>query len=119
MYSETERRYVFKRGDYIHYKDRIGRLDQILTHDLLRDTRRVFAIVTPTIPKGVPEGLTRLDLLQLGTEAEKEVIGLPAIDARRLYVLPVRRHQGKYELATQSAAAGSDLIHVNWRIQFL
>ena len=75
----------------------------MLIHETLHTQQKLFALVTKAENYEEMDEVLGLPLLHLSRE--KEVVGLPGIDGRKLYILPV--------------SGGSKLLHVTWTIQFL
>ena len=102
--------------DYILFRQgEIGRLDAIFIHELSLDSRRLFAYVTRVSKHSAPEDIV-LGIPMLRRTKERIMIGLPAIAARKLYIVSVE-HSKDGELRL----GGSDmLLYCNWTdIQFL
>ena len=110
---------VLLRGDYIQYRDDcIVRLHHIFTHEILLDVRRLFAVITPTIRTGKLDDWTGLPLLQL--VPRREIVGLPLIHSRRLYILPVKEEQSSLSWQREeNVKPGTKLLFVEWDLEFL
>ena len=97
----------------------IGRLDAIFVHELSVGCRRLFAYVTRVLVQsdavGSMDAVLGIPVLQC--TKERVMIGLPAIAAKKLYIVPVERRKNSNELCL----GGSDmLLYCNWTdIQFL
>lgn len=96
----------------------IARLDQIFTHETATGTR-VFLQVTSTRARADQplDPVTTLPLrtLDVGDNATK-ICGLPALSSARLYILPISLSMDGTCTLNHN---GSELLHVNWDIQFL
>jgi hypothetical protein len=81
-------------GDFIYYgtSHSIARIDHIFVHELLRK-RRIFLKIRDV--QSVQDRDEVLDVPSLFVPGLDEValrfVGLPAIDAKKLYILPVTR----------------------------
>lgn len=78
---------------------RIGRLDGIFVHEVL-GIDRLFVKLTELAYTGNRDEILDLPLVELGEEV---IIGLPAITAKRLYVIDLR----------------DTTVLVDWSVQFL
>lgn len=102
---------TFTRGDFLLYRDgEMGSLQQVMLHEL-RGTTRLFAIILKVDQSSQAKDWV-LKLPILDTTEQVEVIGLPAISGKRLYMLPVSGG-GPWVLG------GKQLLWVDWQIQFL
>lgn len=101
------------------------------------DQSYVFLVITPLTDTGSMEELTRLPILKMARPGEDishaqsadncrhEVVGLPALQRDRLYMVPFtaqQRQQGRRLLTgtagTTELTADTELLFVNWRVQF-
>lgn len=113
MDKRTEQRLIFRCGDVIQYHNQdIGRLNQVLVHELL-NVRRVFCLITKVpVTQDQTDDVLDVPLLQLSSD--RLLIGLPAISGRKLYMLPVSRGSDR------DLVKGDDMfLWVDWQIQFL
>lgn len=79
----------------------------------LQGTSRLFALLSKV--NHTTRKDTVLDLPLLEHTEEVEVVGLPSIGGRKLYILPVNTdNSGSLELGGQDS-----LLWINWDIQFL
>ncbi|KAI1494442.1 hypothetical protein F5X96DRAFT_560289 [Biscogniauxia mediterranea] len=139
----TARRIVFRRGQYIAYRgDHKGRLDQVFVHEALPGSGDLylFMVVTPVNEFSTTQPLdplTKLPIVQaiagqpLATastmeDTNQEIIGLPALEHSSLYMVPFTRDDnGLWNFVTQTGDSttstdntDSELLYVDWRIQF-
>ena len=120
LYRATEHRVTLSCGDYIEYRDGcVCRLNNIFTHEVVPNVRRLFATITPTIRTGKKDDPTGLTLLQLGES--REIVGLSMMRPRNLYILPIMRDGGELVLHRRDGEveAGGELLYVDWNLQFL
>ena len=111
--KDTEHRLVFTCGDVVQYhNNKMGRLDQVLVHQLLNVRRWFCFIMEVCHSSNKKDDILDVPLLQL--LEDRHLIGLPAISGKTLYMLPVSRGS-ENELLT-----GDDmLLWVDWEIQYL
>jgi len=116
-------------GDFILYGDNreFARLDHLFVHTLDTDySRRVFLKITPVDATSQErDPVLNIAIHRLSHEQDVEgegvaavkalsIIGLPALWADRLYIIPVTRGaKGQVRLG------GDDLLYVNWMVEFL
>lgn len=113
----SERRIVFKLGDFIEFKShkqqlRVGRINGIFVHNMLSEDK-VFAQVTDVVESGSFDEILSLRMLKVAITSR--IVGLPMITARRLYIVPVKEEDGEVSFST----VGEDLIWVDWTVQYL
>ena len=109
----SSHRCTFQCGDYIQYRGNcISRLDHILVHEIGSTKRRLFGLVQKVKDEGMRDFVLGLPIL--GLSGEKEMVGLPAIGSRKLYILPVEQ-----QADSGLKLGGSGLLHVTWTVQFL
>ncbi|KAN0083487.1 hypothetical protein V8E54_002575 [Elaphomyces granulatus] len=97
----TERRYVFAMGNFIEFElDRIGHIDAIFVHELTHECR-LFVKITEAQRTGRCNPVLNLPLLRLG--GQELIIGLPLINAKKLYIVPLDK----------------EMVLVDWSIQYL
>ena len=97
----TERQYVFAMGNFIEFElDRIGHIDAIFVHELTHECR-LFVKITEAQRTGRCNPVLNLPLLRLG--GQELIIGLPLINAKKLYIVPLDK----------------EMVLVDWSIQYL
>ena len=104
-------------GDFILFRGgEIGKLDAIFIHELSVGVRRLFVRATRASRHSSSIDAV-LDIPVLCCTEEQIMIGLPAIDAKKLYIVPVEQRRHGDELCL----GGSNmLLYCNWTdIQFL
>lgn len=91
------------------------------------DQSYVFLVITPLADTGAAEELTRLPILKMAQSIEDcrhEVVGLPSLHYDRLYMVPFTAQPGRRLLTAGAGTemteltADTELLFVNWRVQF-
>ena len=94
---------MFSVGNFIEYgANRVARIDGIFVHELTR-VRRLFVRISEV---DLAHNDTRdivLDLPKVTFSGKVSIIGLPLVNERRLYVIPIN----------------NELVWVDWTLQFL
>ena len=90
----------------------IGRIDHVFVHALF-NRQRLFLIITKVTQTAAMDQI--LGLPMLDTQNKQELIGLPAVAGRKLYIVPVIQ----VEEGLQFVPGSINLLHVDWQIQFL
>ena len=105
LVSVSEHRITFSRGNFVQYRGTdIGRLENIFVQEVLQDQQRLFVVVTPCIKHPTQKMDPTLNLPLLKLSKETIIVGLVALSARKLYILPLENE---------------DFLFVDWQIQFL
>ena len=104
----TDHRITFTRGNFIHGNrgSKVARMDEIFIHEQ-HNEKRLFASLTDVddYDDGVQSRDVLLDLPLLKLSTNRRIIGLPAINAAKLYIVDLN-HDAR-------------LVWVNWTIQFM
>jgi len=106
-FRTSERRIVLSRGDYIEHSGGIAQIKDICVHEhtsLQPPGRRLFALVRPI--RFTDERDELLDLPIVESYGSDMLIGLPAISAKKLYIVDI-------------GDVDECLVLVDWEIQFL
>jgi len=113
IYRHLKHRITFQCGDFIHYRgSSIGRIDHIFIHEVVKGQKRMFAVVKRVVDQKKKDHVLNLPILWVSDETD--IVGLPAITGRKLYIISVKqRTGGGLDLG------GRDLLFVDWQIQFL
>ncbi|SLM35923.1 hypothetical protein LPUS_05324 [Lasallia pustulata] len=130
VYRVTEQRVLFRCGDFIrtkydrYHNDSIARISHTFTHEVVAGSRRLFLDVTPIIPSQPPRNDELLAVPVLKVAGESDIVGLPAVEGTRLYVLPFIEQDGngmELSMGKMSIDLESEdkVLCVNWNIQFL
>lgn len=103
-FRSLERRIVFGIGDFVSFgsQQRIGRIDGIFVHELLRK-RRLFIKIREFLRTGNQDVDLGLPNLVVGDEV---IVGLPNVLSKKLYIVDVGTEQ-------------QEMILVDWEIQYL
>jgi len=116
----TERRVVLALGDFIQFgiPSGIARIDHLFVHTQDRDsTRRIFIDITRVMGTQEDQRDVALDVPILRLEddnvSQYNFIGLPAVQSKKLYIIPVTDNGKILELG------GRDLLYVDWTVEFL
>ena len=122
----TEYHCVFAIGDFVVLKsDDIVRIDNLLVHTL--DNRRRVFLKISEVEGNEDNAVSRdrvLDLPMLRLQQEGpgvngvNLIGLPALQSRKLYVIPVAKGLDG-SLQRQGNKNSGDLLLVTWTLQYL
>jgi hypothetical protein len=87
----TERRIVFKRGDFIKFVREntiiLGSIENIFVHEVLHDERRLFAVTRAATEEEIRDEITGAVLKTMGSA--RYIVGLPAIRGEQIYAVPV------------------------------
>jgi hypothetical protein len=98
----TQRRYVFAIGSHLRFRNgRIGRIDGIFVHEMLR-LDRLFIKLTELIPTGVIDEFLELPYVTYSSEV---IVSLPTINTKQIYVVDIESKDAT--------------VLVDWSIQFL
>ncbi|EAQ82920.1 hypothetical protein CHGG_10738 [Chaetomium globosum CBS 148.51] len=129
-------RLVYQRGQFVKYRDgNVGRLEHIMTHEAVHGSGQffVFLVITPLADTGSTEPLTGLPILKMAAsganiamaasleDCRHRLIGLPALRRDRLYMVPFTTGPGRRLLTgigNTELEADTELLWVNWRVQF-
>ena len=116
--SNSKKRFTFRVGDFLYTrKAQLCRLDHIFVHELLPGARRAFITASPVLERVVGwDTVLDLPLLELGER--KMTFGLPAINSKRTWVVPVQHQEGSLARA-ESTSEGRLLMKCDWEIHFL
>jgi hypothetical protein len=132
---QTKKRYTFKTGNFIRYpkwnaKDgqifeegpvQLGLIRAIFVHELVRGERRAFALVNKTKKTG--RIIHSISSTVFITEPEFELIALPLIHTKRVYMIPVNPDKdGNFKLnviKASDAPIPAAYIFVDWDIELL
>jgi hypothetical protein len=132
--SNNNHRITISIGDFIQVRQDervpsgIARVDIIFIHELLSGYRRVFAMITRVSDYGQRDLVTGAPILNL--QHRQEIVGLPAVEGRKLYVVSLSRKLCGIkleELVHGTARIGKDspsgevesLLHCPWDVTFL
>ncbi|KAK1773732.1 hypothetical protein QBC45DRAFT_386959 [Copromyces sp. CBS 386.78] len=92
--DETFKRHTFNIGDHVRYReaDDFGRIDHILVHEQARmNERRIFLVLTKVIPAPAGQTITYLRVLMIEDTHESIIIGLPALQTDRVYIVDISK----------------------------
>ena len=113
------------RTKYDRYRnDSIAQINHIFTYEVVAGSRRLSLDVTPIIPPQPPRINELLAVPVLKIAGESDIVGLPAVEGTRLYVLPFIEQDGngmELSMGKMSIDLESEdkVLCVNWNIQFL
>ncbi len=81
---------AYRSGDFVYYHhQQIARLNQLFVHEL-NPIRRAFAVISKVQDTALKDPVLNLPLLRFTVNDQGlNMIGLPAIDFNKLYILPV------------------------------
>ncbi|KAF2863069.1 hypothetical protein K470DRAFT_268274 [Piedraia hortae CBS 480.64] len=114
-----EQRVTLNRGKFVRFHhDQIGKVERIFTYRDPGGDARIFLRVIDTVshPCGQLDPITGCPIRQL-VAMEARIIGLPASHSKRLYTIPIAMDD--VSGAMEEQADSSDLLHVDWNIQFI
>ncbi|KAF1814106.1 hypothetical protein P152DRAFT_470077 [Eremomyces bilateralis CBS 781.70] len=146
-FDANNKRTTFGRGDFIQVRGttlKVCGIDDIFTHEALPGYKRLFLILTPTLqptervdpaptsqhtgcvnPVSTSQATGRIDpilklpLLRIEGEEQQFFVGLPAIEATKLFILPVKEHDG-HDNEIPLDKDSDTLLYVNWsKIHFM
>ncbi|KAM7201547.1 hypothetical protein V8F20_004775 [Naviculisporaceae sp. PSN 640] len=97
-FSDSEhRRHVFRVGDFIRYHGKkFGIIDYIFVHDQIRPStkdRRIFLILSRYARLVGTDPVLRLHKVR--DAGEPIIIGLPAVETERLYIVKINNREGQ------------------------
>ena len=125
--SHTERRITLKIGDFVKFRNGyLGHIEVFFVHDHdVTQQRRLFAkvkLVKPHTPPKVDECLD-LPIMRFSTSDQLIFVGLPSIQAERMYLVPVRAG-GQADVPAEERSRLGDstsdtLVWVTWTLQYL
>ncbi|OJD10182.1 hypothetical protein ACJ73_09905 [Blastomyces percursus] len=121
LYEGNSSRSSLQCGDFICYRGKqIGRLDGLFVHELLRGSKRLFAVIIP-IHSEFPQidPILKLPFYKINSGTEI-IVGLPVLNYERLYMTPVGNeiYQGHQRLKMADIKNADGVIHCNWNIDF-
>ena len=105
-------------SDYIrHHHDRLARIDGIFLMTIT-NTRAFLKIteVDSTATPGYRDPVLEMPILQLTDDTR--IIGLPAVDLSKPYLIPVRS-QPNSSLQFDADTSSKELLQITWTLQFL
>lgn len=118
--SISQRRIVYRQGDFVrHSDDSIGLVKHIFTHKPTRnkdDTSKLFVRIVPLHLGQGTDPLLVLPIGTLGTEQEEVTVGLPTISGKKIWVVRKFAQGDDY---TKDPIAGDQFFVVTWDVQFL
>ena len=86
--DKTRPKIVFSVGDHVRFHNsRFGRVDAVFVFDCMGIHRHIFVVLTELRQNGRRDHLLDLDVLD--DEDQPIIVGLPAIDPVKLYMIPV------------------------------
>ncbi|KAF2858709.1 hypothetical protein K470DRAFT_259522 [Piedraia hortae CBS 480.64] len=115
----SEQRVTLDRGKFARFHhDQIGKVERIFTHRDPGGDARIFLCVIDTVshPCGQFDMITGRPLRQI-VAMDPRIIGLPAAHSKRLDIITIAMDD--ISGAIEEQADSSDLLHVDWNIQFI
>ena len=108
---------MLHQADYIKYHgSTVGRIKDIFTLENFGTLRAFFTIEPFDHLTHAHDNI--LDLPTFASTNSKIILGLPAILADRLYMVPIRRDAAHPSLMVHDALHPDAVLHVDWRIKF-
>jgi hypothetical protein len=132
LHRISEHRVTFKLGDYIQvYETQLAKIDYIFVHEL--EQRLLFVVICPVFVGGLGKDRI-LDLPLVYQTRDHRIVGLPAIGARKPYIVDLGQYSGKdinvlssnvdpnlghSWLGIGQEEGSSILVHCDWELHFL
>jgi hypothetical protein len=132
QHREVEERFTFKSRDFIKitgYNVDLVQLNLALVHKLSPREKRLFLLVRDVRREVEPDAV--LDIPRLQLLPSWRIIGLPAIMAKRIYIVArsrklrafkiddIRIDLESFELSNGVVDGEGDLLHCPWEISFM
>lgn len=102
----------------LRHSSQVARLDSIFIHELLQERRLFLRVTMVEEDVGLYDTVLQAPLLQL--TKEEQIIGLPDVEATKLYIIPVEQVRVTGEQDYTLRLGGHKwLLHYNMNIGFL
>lgn len=121
----TQHRIILHRGDFIKYRDsKIGQINQIFSYQSMKDALpRMFIRISVAVSTDYKDPVVGLDIYRL--TGKMIFIGLPALQSKKIWIVPVST-QAKDSFtaigrgpALRDMTAGDEAVHVTWNVKWL
>ena len=109
--NRAYKRYTFSIGNYILYRDgHLGRIDYVFVYEMTRKhERRIFLVLTKVMV--LNDDVEVLKLKEVQDTNEPIIIGLPAVQTDRIYIVDISKLKDRYRPGHQPK-----WVRVNWDI---